>query len=658
MLSSLCSPSFPQLFRLVTHRRSYSKEAKSSGREEELLEQIKEKDKKISELESKLAEAHETIKAKDQTIEDLKKQLAAKGEGAGTSAEGAAQVETVKPTVVGTPSFTSLAQQQKDEPQAQSAVIVGNSPMRKASRAGHVAESAGSPRPTGAAAAADGKKKKKKKDKGKEKDSTVTEESTTAGDLSSPEDSASTPGSTIKASEGATPTVASTDDTSAAASASSAAPAAVGGRRLPRPTSDKAVLEPDCELSHINLRKGAGLKTAFHDLNLAVNISGGGTTALGAHTSIVTARCPQFHKTIKEQQEKRKKKGKAPIQLDVRAHDVASVNYLLDFLYCDKVEFPKMSPIDVLHLIIVARAYGLNRLRWIAEDYLLQIINMKNVVELLKQSSTLGEKTVKCICLDFLLEPEHFAQFVQLKESINTLGLELFQEVVAINATKATTGPQTEDRGSCPPSTLRKDFKKLYETMEYSDSFVKLEAKNIPFHKAILAAHSKKLAKAFSEKKKENAKASDEDMTDVLKLVDLTVQTLPPGKKKAFRMSEAAFRSMLKYVYYGETEIDPLPACELVNWAHHYDMSALKKLCEQHIQNGITPGFVINIMAVTYLAIMRERADMMSLRQQCIQFAMENLASIKLERIRDMDGALDIAIDLLLACQKMVQSAS
>jgi len=226
--------------------------------------------------------------------------------------------------------------------------------------------------------------------------------------------------------------------------------------------------------------------------------------------------------------------------------------------------------------------------------------------------------------------------------------MELFSELVTMNATAAATGgtKQLEKLGDCPPGRIKDDFKELYNSMLYSDASVKLDGENIQFHKAILAAASKHIYENFSKAKLTAGQSDD------------VSETLEISKEQRFhdKLSADAFRSLLKFVYYGDTDIDALPACFLIPFVRYYGLNELQELCEKVIQQSVTNSkVVLKIMAVTYLAIMAAREDMRDrLRKDCLSHCMSHLKDINLSEIKQMDKdyALDLALDLLIACQK------
>jgi len=395
-------------------------------------------------------------------------------------------------------------------------------------------------------------------------------------------------------------------------------------------------------------------KGFFADILLDVQVERGVASkavggSIAAHSAILSVRCEKIQAQVKYLLAKRKKKVK---NLDFKAFDMYSAHRMLDYLYYDdQLDLSKLTPLEILHLHITAVQYGLARLQWFCEDSLLKILDIDNVVPLLKEADQLKAATIKQFSLDFLLLPENFKNFVADQDAVNKLGLELFQQVVMMNATRAGSGAKAKELPACPDSTLRADFKRLYGTMELADAHVNLGGETVAFHKALLAAHSKKLLVAL-ERSRDSA-----DVTEVFQLKE---------RQDYNYVGKDGFKAMLRFVYYGETSVDVVPACSLISWCHEYGLEDLKSVCEKKIHTGITNAFVLQIMAVTYLNIMSSRDEMKKLRKQCTEFVVDNLAEVDLKQVRSFEStgksadgetkvdrgyALDLVLDLLFALQ-------
>jgi len=412
-------------------------------------------------------------------------------------------------------------------------------------------------------------------------------------------------------------------------------------------------------LTHINLREGHQ-KEAFADLELAIapNPASKGATGgtLNSHAAIVSVRCAKFDKALKERYEVGKGKKSKPIpkrkNLDLKGTDVTTANRVLDYLYSDEAPWlPKLKPVDLINLTLAGRRYGLDRLTWICENQILDIMSLDNIVTFLKYSSEVKDERVKKFCQDYLLYPETFKEFVVRKELTTELGMELFSELVTMNAMSAATGPveklnKEKILGSCPAGRIKEDFKELYGSMTYSDATVRLDNENIAFHKAVLAGASKQIFESFNRGKL--TAGASEEVNEFLEL----------SKEQRFenRITSDAFKSMLKYVYYGDVDIEPLSACLLIPFVRFYGLQDLQEVCERIISQSVSNSKVVmKILSVTYLAIMAAREDMRDrLRRECIGHIVNHMGEVNLNEIKamDRDFSLDLALDLLIACQK------
>jgi len=433
-------------------------------------------------------------------------------------------------------------------------------------------------------------------------------------------------------------------------------PSRGGAKKTTKESSKRTIRAGKYPLTHINLRDGLQ-KDAFADLFMNITAGPVGQSGTSAcHSYIVSMRCPKLDKALKDRYGNKKKKTKKKT-LDLKGCDIASVNRVFDYLYHDELPYlHKLKPLSLLYFAIAAKAYNLERLIWIIENQVLDILCLDNVVPLLKGANDLKDDRVRKFCMDFLLLPETFKEFVLRKDLTTDLGMELFSELVTLNATAAAGGKIIDtkgkkgghaiaDLGDCPTAKIRDDFKELYNTMLYADAFVRLDNQTIKFHKAILAAASKPLYDALSK-----AKLTAGQLDDVSDTLEFT-------KDQRFyeKLSAEAFKSLLKFVYYGDTGVEALPACLLIPFVREYGMKDLQELCEKVIQASVTDSNVaLKIMAVTYLAIMRSREDMRDkLRKECIGHIVTHLKEIDFLEIKNMekDFSLDLAVDLLMSCQ-------
>lgn len=279
------------------------------------------------------------------------------------------------------------------------------------------------------------------------------------------------------------------------------------------------------------------------------------------------------------------------------------------------VDFPKITDKELLHLTVAARFFKLGRLSYLCERWLKEHMTIESVFNLLRAASDLNDQRIKGYCLQFALQ--HYNEFISNKDGIYILGIELFQEIVA--AFQTNPAPPEDLKGADNPDTLLQDFRRLYDQMPFADGSIVIGGETIRFHKAILQAHSDSLGQAINK----------DDGT--------------------IRVSPKAFKSMLKFSYYGEDDIEALPSCELVDFSRKFKLHTLLRICEDKIRNSVALDTVVAILAVSYLPSEGKQDLVDELRGKCFPFILQNLSKIDLSLIKTLHPLL--TIDLLLELQ-------
>ena len=215
------------------------------------------------------------------------------------------------------------------------------------------------------------------------------------------------------------------------------------------------------------------------------------------------------------------------------------------------------------------------------------------------------ETRIKGFCMDFA--HKNMKDFIKRKEDARSLGVELFQEVVSMSLEEYKAPPP--DTTPIPPSSLYDDFAKLYastKSPDTVDAYIVIQGEKIHFHRAVLGAHTKAFASAFNN-------AKDDDMSEAL-----GVQSMAPD----------AFRAVLKFVYYADTDITPLLACDVAPFAKKFEALDLQRISESVIAHNISANNVLPILKVAYLQENMDRAEMASLRAHCLMFLTQHVAGM------------------------------
>jgi len=354
----------------------------------------------------------------------------------------------------------------------------------------------------------------------------------------------------------------------------------------------------------------------FPDLTIVV-----GKDKLTAHRFIMGLRCPELFQFPDFSDPKKMKKIKDKEELKIKdgLPDQLTASKVLEYLYTATVQFPKLEPENSLRLYKAAKHYKLDLLIYVIESYFVDNFSSSTIFDILKASHEMKEQRIKEFCMKYTMD--HYNDFITNKDGLKILGIDLFQEVVtAFQVNKDQFNGVVLP--AKPASTLVQDYKKLYEMMPFSDCKWKVSGEDVPCHRDILSAKSDRFAAIFKDP--------------------------PPTGLELKLLSTNAFRSMLKFIYYGDEHIDPLPACELIPLCHQYALPDLLEVCENIIRNNVSVQTVLSILEVAYLPdVMATRQELVAeLKSKCLPFIMNHLSEISIQTLRTMHPF--IAMDILL----------
>mmetsp|Transcript_30789 Transcript_30789/g.51868 ORF Transcript_30789/g.51868 Transcript_30789/m.51868 type:complete len:392 (-) Transcript_30789:174-1349(-) len=361
----------------------------------------------------------------------------------------------------------------------------------------------------------------------------------------------------------------------------------------------------------------------YSDLTLKV-----GKDEIKCHRFVVAIRCEAILPLPDFNDKKKKIKDKQVVQIkeaDVTAKEMQKV---LEYLYTGDVAFPAdITNVirDILLLNKAAKAFQLRRLSYKCEQWLRDHMAMENIFHILKAAHDLQEPTVGAFAKNFALS--HYNEFVTNKNGLHVLGLDLFQEVVtAFQTFSASGGPGTPTIGE-PENTYLTDLKKMHDLMPFSDLRFNFDGDIIPCHRSFLGACSDKFKIMLRDK-------------------EIPAAGIPPSRAG---LNAESFRQMLRFLYYGDDRIDPLPACELVGYARELELQDLIAVCEYKIRNSIAVDTVVGILEVAYSEMSQRQELVEELKSKAFPFIMDHFTEIDLSKLRKNPR---IAQDLLLRVQE------
>jgi len=327
------------------------------------------------------------------------------------------------------------------------------------------------------------------------------------------------------------------------------------------------------------------------------------------------------------QNKKKKIKDKQTINLKV-SFGATTMNKVLEFIYTGDVVLQEMGPKPILELNKAAKHFQIKRLTWLCENHLQQSLSIDNIFDVLKCANEANEPLVKSFAMQFAID--HYNDFVTNKNGLHILGLDLFQEVVtAFQTFSATKQRANVSIGDPPENTLIQDLNRLYKQMPYGDAKFLVEGKEIMSHKAILASCSEQWKGTCT---------------------GITAAGYPLKG-----LSADAFNQMLRFIYYGDDNIEPLPACELVGFARGMGMNDLVRVCENTIRNSIEIDTVLGILEVAYAPDLAQKQELVDeLKSKTWPFIIEHYDKINLQPLYTMNPK--IAQDMLLKVQEYQKS--
>lgn len=356
------------------------------------------------------------------------------------------------------------------------------------------------------------------------------------------------------------------------------------------------------------------MDTTFADLSIKV-----GKDTVQAHRALVAVRCEEIQALPKDDPKKKKLKDKGTITLK-EVPGAGIINKILEFLYTDNVKFDRLDPRTIMQVMKAASRFKLDRLVFLCEAHFYNSMNMENIFHVLKAANEMQEVTIKNYCLKHALN--HYNEFVTNKNGLHILGIDLFQEVVASQTEQskfANINLRTE-----PASTLMADLKRLFDIMPFADVKFQIGGEEITCHKAVLHAASEKFAPILRD------------------------SSAPVALAKP---SNPAFKSMLRYLYYGCVDVQPLPACELMAFTKTYELNELQKVCEGKIRSSINTDTALAILEVAYLPEIAHKQDLVEeLKSKAFPFILAHLKQVDLGPLRGMHPS--IAQDLLFKIQE------
>uniref|UniRef100_A0A8C2T5M9 Leucine zipper like post translational regulator 1 n=1 Tax=Coturnix japonica TaxID=93934 RepID=A0A8C2T5M9_COTJA len=361
------------------------------------------------------------------------------------------------------------------------------------------------------------------------------------------------------------------------------------------------------------------------------------------HTAIVTARCKWLKKKIMQARERLKQvniedEGHAACQKDgiggnvklcrlqpllevpIREAEAQPFEVLMQFLYTDKIKYPRKGHVQDVLLIMdvykLALNFKLSRLEQLCLQYIEASVDLQNVLIVCENANKLQLDQLKEHCLNFVVKESHFNQVIMMKE-FEHLSSSLIVEIVRRKQQPPvrTHSDQPLDIGT----SLIQDMKAYLEGggIEFCDIILLLDGHPRPAHKAILAARSSYFEAMFRSFMPEDGQ------------VNISIGEMVPSKQ--------AFESMLRYIYYGEVNMPPEDSLYLFAAPYYYGFSnnRLQAYCKQNLEMNVTVENVLQILEAA------DRTQALDMKRHCLHIIVHQFTKVsKLPNLRSLSQPL------------------
>ncbi|XP_044303558.1 leucine-zipper-like transcriptional regulator 1 isoform X3 [Varanus komodoensis] len=351
------------------------------------------------------------------------------------------------------------------------------------------------------------------------------------------------------------------------------------------------------------------------------------------HTAIVTARCKWLRKKITQARERLKQKSKQEIdaegqgtpqketagnnlkvcrqqpllEVTIREAEAQPFEVLMQFLYTDKIKYPRKGHVQDVLLIMdvykLALNFKLSRLEQLCVQYIEASVDLQNVLVVCENANKLQLDQLKEHCLNFVVKESHFNQVIMMKE-FEHLSSSLIVEIVRRKQQPPlrTHSDQPLDIGT----SLIQDMKAYLEGagLEFCDIILLLDGHPRPAHKAILAARSSYFEAMFRSFMPEDGQ------------VNISIGEMVPSKQ--------AFESMLRYIYYGEVNMPPEDSLYLFAAPYYYGFynNRLQAYCKQNLEMNVTVENVLQILEAA------DKTQALDMKRHCLHIIVHQFTKV------------------------------
>lgn len=351
-----------------------------------------------------------------------------------------------------------------------------------------------------------------------------------------------------------------------------------------------------------------------------------------AHCAVLAARSPLLRKRILEVYQKSSSSAKqeeAPSSVDLFLPKEIIVvdlpeatedifHMALFFLYTDRLhpslENASVEGMTVDQMLQMMELYKLSllletkRMELLCLQYIQASVNGENVLYVLRIASELCLSSLKEYCLRSIVRESSYRHVV-MSPAFESLDPNLMVEIVRRREShsRPTSPDVSQDREAGVPASLKDDMRKFLETDKgrpFADVILQVDGCVVYAHSSILASRSSYFEAMFRSFMPGNR-------TTVVKFGE----HMP---------SEAAFHSLLRFIYYSRVQMPPEDALYIYSTPNFFGFSnnQLQEHCRHIIENSVGIDSVLEILEVA------NRIDMQLVKRHCLMVISDNFRVI------------------------------
>ena len=343
-------------------------------------------------------------------------------------------------------------------------------------------------------------------------------------------------------------------------------------------------------------------------------------TIIKAHAAITAARSPFLRRKILEAYEKPSGQEdlppfvpSSPVEVTLGGVSMSTFSHSMYYMYTDRIHPELEAPPQGDQVLLMMELYKFSlllearRLELLCMQYLEASVNVDNVLLVLGNASELNLQRLKEYCMKFIVRESNYRKIVMMG-SFERLDQSLMVQIVRRQQYRSRpTSPSPESDDQPLPSTLQDDLR-LFLLSDYgrplSDIVLKVGGQRVLAHKPLLAARCSYFEAFFRS-------------------------FMPPDNQIEISFgktvpSQPSFQSLLKYIYYGDTDVPPEDALYIFSAPNFFGFSnnCLHVHCKAILEQNISISNVVSLLEASDFISLQE------MKEHCLKLISEYFPSL------------------------------